>query len=78
MVGWWQPMRTRAMRHRALLACRSPPRCSRCRSVRPDDTGIGDTMLRVTDSNGELVTTVPRTSTGEISRFKAYGSRHSH
>ena len=29
------------MRHRALLACRSPPRCSRCRSVRPEDTGIG-------------------------------------
>jgi hypothetical protein len=25
----------------ALLACRSPPRYSRCRSVRPEDTGIG-------------------------------------
>lgn len=33
--------RTRAMRHKALLAWRSPPRCSRCRSVRPQETGIG-------------------------------------
>ena len=29
------------MRHKALLASRSPPRCSRCRSVRPEETGIG-------------------------------------
>ena len=36
---------------------------------------LGDTTLRVIDSNGELITTVPRTSTGEISRFKAYGTR---
>ena len=35
----------------------------------------GDTTLRVIDSNGELITTVPRTSTGEISRFKACGTR---
>jgi len=38
---------------------------------------LGDTTLRVIDPNGELLTTVPRTSTGEISRFKAYGSKHS-
>jgi hypothetical protein len=35
----------------------------------------GDTTLRVIDSNGELITTVPRNSDGEISRFKAYGTR---
>jgi propionate CoA-transferase len=40
-VGWWHRMRTRATRHKALLASRSPPRCSRCRSVRPELTGIG-------------------------------------
>jgi hypothetical protein len=39
---------------------------------------LGDTTLRVTDPNGEVLTTVPRTSTSEISRFKAYGSKHSH
>jgi hypothetical protein len=33
---------------------------------------LGDTTLRVTDSNGELISTVPRDSRGEISRFKAY------
>jgi hypothetical protein len=38
---------------------------------------LGDTTLRVIDSNGELITTVARASTGEISRFKAYGSRRS-
>ena len=38
---------------------------------------LGDTTLRVIDTNGELLTTVPRNSTGEISRFKAYGSKHS-
>jgi transposase InsO family protein len=37
---------------------------------------LGDTTLRVIDGNGELVTTVPRNGTGEISRFKAYGSKH--
>jgi Integrase core domain len=35
----------------------------------------GDTTLRIIDQHGELLTTVPRNSTGEISRFKAYGSR---
>jgi hypothetical protein len=39
---------------------------------------LGDTTLRVIDGSGELLTTVPRNSTGEISRFKAYGTRHSH
>ena len=34
---------------------------------------FGDTTLRVIDQHGELLTTVPRASTGEISRFKAYG-----
>jgi hypothetical protein len=38
---------------------------------------LGDTTLRVTDPNGELLTTVSRNSTGEISRFKAHGTRHS-
>ena len=36
-------------------------------------TGLGDTTLRVIDQDGELITTVPRHGTGEISRFKAYG-----
>jgi hypothetical protein len=36
---------------------------------------LGDTTLRVIDSNGELITTAPRNGTGEISRFKAYGTR---
>jgi hypothetical protein len=35
----------------------------------------GDTTLRIIDQQGELITTVPRTSNGEISRFKAYGTR---
>jgi hypothetical protein len=34
---------------------------------------LGDTTLRVIDQHGELITTVPRNGTGEISRFKAYG-----
>jgi hypothetical protein len=38
---------------------------------------LGDTTLRVTDSHGELLAVVPRNSTGEISRFKAYGRNHS-
>jgi hypothetical protein len=38
---------------------------------------LADTTLRVIDQHGELITTVPRTGTGEISRFKAYGTRHS-
>jgi hypothetical protein len=36
-----------------------------------------DTTLRILDDDGELITTVPRASDGEISRFKAYGSRQS-
>jgi hypothetical protein len=36
---------------------------------------LSDTMLRVIDQHGELITTVPRPSDGEISRFKAYGTR---
>ncbi len=36
---------------------------------------LGDTTLRVIDQHGELITTVPRNSTGEISRFKVYGTR---
>jgi hypothetical protein len=39
---------------------------------------LGDNTLRVIDGDGELLTTVPRNSTGEISRFKAYGTKHSH
>jgi hypothetical protein len=35
---------------------------------------LGDTSMRVIDQHGELITTIPRTSTGEISRFKAYGT----
>jgi hypothetical protein len=38
---------------------------------------LGYTTLRIIDQHGELITTVPRASDGEISRFKAYGSRHS-
>jgi hypothetical protein len=38
---------------------------------------LGDSTLRVTDPNGELLTTVPRNGNGEISRFKAYGARQS-
>ena len=32
---------------------------------------LGDTTLRIIDSNGELLATVRRNGTGEISRFKA-------
>jgi len=35
----------------------------------------GDTSLRIIDQHGELITTVPRNGTGELSRFKAYGSK---
>jgi hypothetical protein len=35
----------------------------------------GDTTLRVIGQHGELVTTIPRTGNGEITRFKAYGTR---
>jgi transposase InsO family protein len=36
---------------------------------------LGETALRVIDQHGELITTVPRNRTVEISRFKAYGTR---
>jgi hypothetical protein len=36
---------------------------------------LSDTTLRVIDPGGELLATVPSTSTGEISRFKAHGSK---
>jgi hypothetical protein len=35
---------------------------------------LGDTSLRVIDQHGELIATVPRNGTGEISRFRAYGT----
>jgi hypothetical protein len=35
---------------------------------------LGETSLRVADQHGELITTVPRTGSGEISRFKAHGT----
>jgi hypothetical protein len=36
---------------------------------------LGDATLRIIDQHGELITTVPRNRTGEISRFKAYGKQ---
>ena len=36
---------------------------------------LGDTSLRIIDDQGELIAAVPRHSDGEISRFKAYGTR---
>jgi hypothetical protein len=38
---------------------------------------LDETSLQVIDQHGELMTTAPRNSTGEISRFKAYGTRPS-
>jgi hypothetical protein len=38
---------------------------------------LGDTSLRIIDQHGELITTVPRNGSGEITRFKAYGTRQS-
>jgi transposase InsO family protein len=35
---------------------------------------LGDTSLRIIDQHGELITTVPRNGSSEISRFKAYGT----
>ena len=54
-------MRTRAMRRKALLACRSPPRWRRCRSVRPDDTGIRGSTAQAGERRlrPEPVTVVP-------------------
>jgi hypothetical protein len=38
---------------------------------------LAETTVRVIDQHGELITTVPRNGTNEISRFKAYGTRRS-
>jgi transposase len=62
----------------AAAVSRSPASTSRSASPHAGKTvtiELGHTTLRVIDSNGELITTVPRNSTGEISRFKAYGTR---
>jgi transposase InsO family protein len=37
---------------------------------------LGDTTLRITDPSGELLAVVPRNGEGEVSRFKARGSKH--
>ena len=37
---------------------------------------LGDTTLRITDPSGELLAVVPRNGEGEVSRFKAHGSKH--
>jgi len=37
---------------------------------------LADTTLRITDQHGELITSVPRASDGEIGRFKAYVTKH--
>ena len=36
---------------------------------------LGETTLRIIDQHGELITTVPRATNGQISRFKAYQTR---
>jgi hypothetical protein len=40
-VAGCEPRRVNTIRHGAWLACRSPPGLSRCRTVLPDDAGIG-------------------------------------
>jgi hypothetical protein len=35
----------------------------------------GETTLQIIDQHGELITTVPRAANGEVTRFKAYGTR---
>jgi hypothetical protein len=35
---------------------------------------LAETTVRVFDQHGEVITTVPRNGTGEISRFKACGA----
>ena len=37
----------------------------------------GDTTLRVTGPDGELIAAVPRNTAGEVTRFKAHGTRRS-
>jgi len=39
--------------------------------------GFGDQTLRVIGQHGELITTVLRTSSAKVTRFKAYGIRRS-
>jgi hypothetical protein len=46
-------MRTRAMRHRAWLARRSPQRFSRWRWVRPEDAGMGAVPHRCAKAGSE-------------------------
>jgi hypothetical protein len=38
---------------------------------------LAETTVRVIDQHGDLITTVPRNGTSEISRLKAYGTRRS-
>lgn len=61
----------------AAAASGSPASASRLASATPEDCHhrTGDTTLRIIDQHGELITTVPSASDGEISRFKAYGTR---
>jgi hypothetical protein len=35
---------------------------------------LAETTVRVFDQHGEVITTVPRNGTGEVCRFKAYGT----
>src|SRR6476620_7608716 len=37
----------------ALFSCRSPPRLSRCRSVLPEDAGIGQVPARLANADSE-------------------------
>jgi hypothetical protein len=46
-----------------------------CREIQTVTIQLGDTTLRIIDQHGELITTVPRAANGQISRFKAYGTR---
>lgn len=52
-VGWWNRMRTIAMRYNALFASRSPPRLRRCRLVLPDDAGTGQTPASFANAASE-------------------------
>jgi hypothetical protein len=61
-----------------LDSCGSPASASRSACLTPGrivSIELGDTTPRVTDPGAELLAIVPRTSTGEISRFKAHGSK---
>jgi hypothetical protein len=69
---WWPP----PSRSTRLLQARRG--CPPARPGRPAHAGqvvtieLGDTTLLVVDPDGEVLTTVPRNSTAEISRFKAH------